>query len=191
MSMKIVSDNVLVAVAFYIGSEKHFDGATPYAILTYLTASSMVTSEIIAKIKSRKESKAASEMHGKNLIISNLIPFTKLNLIFAFSLVFSAIIRGIQRKQMGLPNLSIQIVWILLCLLFTNKEAKENFKRKYLLKKLPWLAKKQTSVHPINHVTVAPSSAVSVPVEVDQSIRENTENVEWVAMQEIRTDIDP
>lgn len=87
---------------------------------------------------------------------------------------------------MGLPNLSIQIVLILLCLLFTNKEAKQNFKKKYLLKKLPWLAKKQVSVHPANHNAAPSSCAVTAPAEVDPSVQGNVGNVEWVALQEIK-----
>ena len=130
-------DNVLVAVAYYIGSEKEYDGVFPFAILAYVTTACMISSEIIAKIKARKRkiSPASARIPkislGKNLVISNFIPFTTLNLIFAFSIVTSTVIRVIQQTQIGVPNLSIQMVVMRICLLFSNSEAKKHFKRRY------------------------------------------------------------
>ena len=74
--------------------------------------------------------KHVPENQGKNMVISNLIPFTRLNLIFAFGCFINAIIRVVQRTQIGFPNLSIQIVVMLICLLFSNSEAKKHCKRR-------------------------------------------------------------
>ena len=60
----------------------------------------------------------------KKMIISNLIPFTRLNLIFAFGILISAIIKVFERSQIGVPKLSIQVMVMLLCLLLTNQKAK-------------------------------------------------------------------
>ena len=129
------TDNVLVAAAYYIGSEKKYDGNFPYIILMGITGICMVSSEIVAKTRKRKinpgSPKIASVNKGKNMVISNLIPFTRLNLIFAFSGIISAIIRVIQRTQLGVPKLSIQIVVMLICLLLSNSGAKTHFKRKF------------------------------------------------------------
>ena len=97
----------------------------------------MISSEIIAQTKTRKRKispAVANTQNGnpsKNLVISNFIPFTTLNLIFAFSIVTSTIIRVIQQTQIGVPNLSIQMVVMLICLLFSNSEAKKHFTRRY------------------------------------------------------------
>ena len=129
-------DNVLVAVSYYIGHEKEFTGEFPFTVLVYVTAACMVTSEIIATRKKRKinpqKSNNCQGNKGKKMVIINLIPFTRLNLIFAFSAMITAIIRILQNTQKGVPNLSIQIVVMLLCLLATNNEAKLHFRRKYV-----------------------------------------------------------
>ena len=96
----------------------------------------MVSSEIFAKMKKRKSqiSPAIANTNinmGKSLVISNFIPFTTLNLIFAFSIVISAIIKVIQQTQIGVPNLSIQMVVMQICLLYSNFEAKKHFNRRY------------------------------------------------------------
>jgi hypothetical protein len=90
----------------------------------------MISSEIIARRKTKlPKLKNVPGNNGKNMVISNLIPFTRLNLIFAFSSFISAIIRVVQRTQIGFPNLSIQIVVMLICLLISNTEAKQHCKR--------------------------------------------------------------
>ena len=66
------------------------------------------------------------------MVISNLIPFTKQNLTFAFSALITCIIRIFQNTQIGVPNLSIQLVVMLICLLLTNPEARTHFRRKSL-----------------------------------------------------------
>ena len=118
------SDNVRVAVAYYIGHEKEYDGETAYVMLAYLTSASMVASEIVAKIKKRKVRDTGNITCEGNRLITNLIPFTNLNIIFAFSFSVNAVIHVIQDKQVGAPNLSIQVVIILACLLITNKNAR-------------------------------------------------------------------
>jgi hypothetical protein len=132
-----VSDDVLVAAAYYIGTEKNYDGACPFAILAYITTGCMISSEILAKTKKRKRriSPATSNTPNINLVrslvISNFIPFTTLNLIFALSIVISAIIKVFQQTQIGVPILSIQMVIMQICLLFSNYEAKKHFKRRF------------------------------------------------------------
>ena len=129
-------DNVLVAVAYYIGTEKEYDGVFPFAIIAYITTGCMISSEIVAQTKTRKRKISPAVANtpngnpGKNLVISNFIPFTTLNIIFAFSIVISAIIRVIQQTQIGVPKLSIQMVIMLICLLFSNPKAKRHFKRR-------------------------------------------------------------
>ena len=132
-----VSDDVLVAAAYYIGTEKEYYGARPFAILAYITTACMISSEVFAKLKERqrKISPAITNTPSinvcKTLVIPNFIPFTTLNLIFAFSIVISAIIKVIQHTQIGVPNLSIQMVVMQICLLLSNFEAKKYFKRRY------------------------------------------------------------
>ena len=93
----LFADNVLVAVAYYIGSEKDFDGVFPYTILGFFTALAMVAAEFVAKKRKRKVGSAKPILENpnqkKSLVISNLIPFTTLNVIFAFGVVVSAIIK--------------------------------------------------------------------------------------------------
>ena len=79
------------------------------------------------------------------MVISNLIPFTSLNLIFAFSIVISVVIRLIQTTQIGVPKLSIQIVVMLICLLFSNSKAKIYFKTKCAAHR-----QRDMSVHPLS-----------------------------------------
>ena len=132
-----VSYDVRVASAYYIGTEMDYDGACPFAILAYITTACMISSEILAKIKERKRriSPATAiipDIHlVKSLVISNFIPFTTLNLIFAFSIVTSAMIKVFQQTQIGVLNLSIQMVVMQICLLFSNSEAKKHFKRRF------------------------------------------------------------
>ena len=132
-----VSDDVLVAAAYYIGTEKEYYGAHPFAILAYITTACMISSEIFAKVKERQRkispviTSTPSINVCKTLVISNFIPFKTLNLIFAFSIVISAIIKVIQQTQIGVPNLSIQMVVMQICLLLSNFEAKKYFKRRY------------------------------------------------------------
>ena len=83
------------------------------------------------------------------MVISNLIPFTSLNLIFAFSIVISVVIRLIQTTQIGVPKLSIQIVVMLICLLFSNSKAKIHFKTKCATHR-----QTDMSVHPLPKQTI-------------------------------------
>ena len=60
-------DNVLVAVAYYIGYEKKFNGAFPFIILAFLTTIFMISSEIIAitmKKKGKKPKKLRRQEKG-------------------------------------------------------------------------------------------------------------------------------
>ena len=127
-------DNILIAAAYYIGVEKRIDGHFCFIILALVTTACMILSEIIAKTRKRKINpviaKVSQKSIDKKMVISNLIPFTRLNLIFAFSIVISVVIRLIQTTQIGVPYLSIQIVVMLICLLLSNSKAKFQFKTK-------------------------------------------------------------
>jgi glucan phosphoethanolaminetransferase (alkaline phosphatase superfamily) len=94
--------------------------------MAFVTTACMVSSEIIAKTRKR----TLTRNRSRNMVIPNLIPFTTLNLIFAFSIVFSTIVRVIQKTKIGVPNLSTQIVVMLICLLMSNTEAKAQFKQR-------------------------------------------------------------
>ena len=123
-------------MAYYIGHEKEFTGQLPFSLVVSVAAVCMLGSEIVAMVKKRKRkigqtnSNNVQGNQGKKMVISNLIPFTKLNLTFAFSALITCIIRIFQRTQIGVPYLSIQLVVMFLCLLGTNNEAKIHFKRK-------------------------------------------------------------
>ena len=66
----------------------------------------------------------------KNMIISNLIPFTRLNLIFAFDFFINSIVKLFNPTQIGVPKLSIHANVMLLLLILTNCEARSHFQRK-------------------------------------------------------------
>ena len=119
---------MLVAVAYYIGAEKEFDGGSPVYIVAFVMGASVVISEVISRVKRKKIGPA--QPNNSNTVISNLIPFTKFNFIFTFSIVVSAIIRFLQKTQIGVPNLSIHVTVMLISLALTNYEAKDHFKRK-------------------------------------------------------------
>jgi heme/copper-type cytochrome/quinol oxidase subunit 2 len=130
---EFILDNVLVAVAYYIGSEKEFTGTFPFTILVCVTVVCMISSEMCAKTRRQKISPASQVKKAKvqKRIISNLIPFTRLNIIFAFSIFVIAMLKVIERTQTGVPKLSIQAVVMQLCLLISNPEAKIHFGRKF------------------------------------------------------------
>ena len=121
---------MLVAVAYYIGTEKKQEGVFSFVILAYTSIACMITSEVFAKFKQRKRRVSpAGEPSRNQLIIYNFIPFTTLNVIFATGFFISGFIRLFQRTQTGFPNLSIHAVIMLLCLLGSNSAAKKHFRR--------------------------------------------------------------
>jgi hypothetical protein len=99
-----------------------------------------------------------------SLVISNLIPFTRLNTIFAFSIVVSAVIKVVQSTQIGLPKLSIQITAMLLCLLFSNSEALTRAKKKVAtLVPVSSVFLKQTSKQVVNTERAIKSTNINLP----------------------------
>ena len=114
---------MLVAVAYYIGSEKEYNGEFYFALVGYTTAVAMIFSEIVAKTKKTNQTVQNAASGTSQSVIANLIPFTTLNIIFAFSILINAIVKVIQSTQIGVPKLSIQLTAMLLCLLFANSEA--------------------------------------------------------------------
>ena len=172
-------DNVLVAVAYYIGSEKEDNGALPFSILGFVTTACLICSEIIARTRKRKISPTgvkSNQNRSRNLVISNLIPFTKLNVIFAFGCLIMALVKVIERTQIGIPNLSIQIVSMLLCLLFSNSEAKNHFKRQSVVFRYLDLVMNKLSRAPIDAVTKVKQAQVTdeVMINIPNSIPTST-----------------
>ena len=72
----------------------------------------------------------AKKKKGKNMVIANLIPFTTLNLAFAFGFVVNAFIKVLNTTQIGVPKLSIHMNVMLLLLVYSNSDARSHFKRK-------------------------------------------------------------
>ena len=125
---------MLVAVAYYIGEEKAFDGMFFFTILIAITLIAMVSSEIIALRMKRKVSPLP--VHPKNnqsqtkLVISNLIPFTNLNVIISLSIFLATLIKLVVPTQSGVPTIAIHQTIIIICLLATNDSAKMQVKKK-------------------------------------------------------------
>ena len=156
---------MLVAVGYYIGSEREYDGEFPFTVLGYLCAVAMISSEIVAKIKRKKINPASQNNANRmSLVISNLIPFTRLNTIFAFSIVASAITKVVQSTQIGLPKMSIQITVMLLCLLFSNSEALTRAKNKVeTLIPVSSVFLKQASKQAVNTELAIKSTNINLP----------------------------
>ena len=129
-------DYVRVAVAYYIGTERRFKGILPLIILAFVVFISVIISETVVRKKKNRINPAQSTTTGgssisnTNMVIMNLIPFMKLNFIFAFGIVLRAVVSYYATSQIGLPKLSIQIDVCLLLLVATNSGAKAHFKRK-------------------------------------------------------------
>ena len=83
------------------------------------------------KKKGKKKTNDSTKDTKKKVLISNLIPFTTLNVIFAFSCVVSTVVRLIQNTQVGVPNLSVQLSTMILCLLFANSEVNQAIKKRF------------------------------------------------------------
>ena len=97
----------------------------------------MVLSEIIANIQigqnriGTTQTNTRSVNHSNKFVISNFIPFKTVHFIFAFSIIATSVIKAIQQTQIGFPYMSIQTVIMLICLLFSNYEAKSHLKRQF------------------------------------------------------------
>ena len=132
--MFLPPDNVRIAAAYYIGTEKKLSIPLQFVFLAISAAICMVASEIVARIKRKRISPVqaanSNNTRGKNMVISNLIPFTNLNLIMAFNFVVGSFIKVFATTEMGVPTISINTSVTLLLLVFTNSEARSHFKRK-------------------------------------------------------------
>ena len=119
-----IPDTVLISVGFYLGEEKSNGNACPFLIVGLITVAAMVISEIVAQTRQ-------PQVQGQtNQTNSNLIPFSNLNLMFCFGILTRLIITSIKKDLVGIPLLSIQSSAMLVCLLFTNTNAKERFKKR-------------------------------------------------------------
>ena len=122
-------------VAIFSGlTETSLVAEIPYLLLGSTTALVMVASEaVIMAFRPLSIQHALSRRSGRS--IANLIPFTNLNLIFAFSII--AIIAILLVLEQAFPKfqerpflLGIQMNLFLSCLLITNPEAIERLGRR-------------------------------------------------------------
>ena len=133
----VFPDRVRIAAAYYIGPEKRYSFPMFFFIVAIFTASCMVASEIVARMRRTNRTSPAQanntnsqNKHTTNMVIANLIPFTTLNLAFAFGFVVNAFIKALNTTQMGAPKLSIHMNVMLLMLVLSNSNARNHFKRK-------------------------------------------------------------
>jgi hypothetical protein len=98
-----------------------------------------------------------------------------------------ALVKVIERTQIGIPNLSIQIVSMLLCLLFSNSEAKNHFKRQSVVFSYLDLVMNKLSRAPIDAVTKVKQVQVTdeVMINIPNSIPTTT-----VQFSHIETPVD-
>ena len=122
-------------VAIFSGlSETSLVAEIPYLFLASITALVMVGSEAVTMaFRPPSIQRVLSRRAGRS--IANLIPFTNLNLIFAFSII--AIIAILLVLEQAFPKfqerpflLGIQMNLFLCCLLLTNPEAIERLGRR-------------------------------------------------------------
>ena len=150
-----ISDNVLVFVGFYIGSEKKFDGYNHFALIGSITVVAMFSSEIVAKLKKTKvhptkpkQPNQPNQNSQTRFVIGNLIPFTNLNMVFAFGIFARTIIDIIWTTKYGFPKIAIQTTFMLICLLLFNADAKTYFKRRLAAWRAVDMAAKNNKVKP-------------------------------------------
>lgn len=119
-----------------IGKKKEFSGTLPFNILTVTTMLAMIFSEVFAIQRKRNTRKIVptngilGNQKKEQTLILNLIPFTKLNVIFACSLLIPVVMKIFEETQMGVPKLSVQGCVMQVLILSTNSNAKAHFKKK-------------------------------------------------------------
>ena len=111
-----------------------------FLFVASFTASCMIFSEIVARMRPTNRVRPAlpnkshtQNRYGKNMVIANLIPFTTLNLAFAFGFVVTVLIKALNPTQIGMPKLSINVSVMLVSLVWSNSDARSHFKRKLAL----------------------------------------------------------
>ena len=133
MKCSFLPDNVRVAVAYYIGTDKEYN-SLPLATVGLVSGASLALSEIIAKARKRKinplQPTNTQGSQGKNMVISNLIPFTRLNMIISFCVLVLATIKFFKLTEIGMPTISIYCSLELLLIMLTNPAARKHFRRK-------------------------------------------------------------
>ena len=112
---------MLVAVGFYLGQEKTFEGAFPITVLACTTISAMVSSELVARLKKVSSGSAPIHSSGPPPLMFNLIPFKNLNVIFAILIMVRTVATCLRTTEYGYPNLSIQATLMVSCLLCSSK----------------------------------------------------------------------
>ena len=113
----------MVPVGFYFGEkrENNNSGALPLFITCLLTVGAMLASEVVAQILKPQAQNPPNQ--DNPLAISNLIPFSNLNLIFALGFFVRLLLWLFKMELVGVPLLSIQFNTMLICLLLKNDEA--------------------------------------------------------------------
>ena len=150
---------------------------------------SMTISEIVSRCYNKSKNKTNFQQNienssvssvaihclKNNMVISNLIPFKNLNLIFALGIALHSIMKIIQTAQLGVPKLSIQATFMLLCFLFSNSKAKHHFYRKLAAlrgqdqpvdrQRQAWTVKTTNSQHRLGPESRVPEIKIKVKAE--------------------------
>ena len=158
----------------------------------------MMYSELFARKKNRKISplhpKNTQGIGAKNLIISNMIPFRRLNIIFAISSLFTCVIGLVWDARLGIPNLSIQITFMQSLLLITNTEAKKYFRRKMRAivgdhfsekKEVPNENETNVNAADVNVIEMGPLNTPAGSPPISQSMVHNATNTSGQHAQEL------
>ena len=120
------SDYVLISVGFYIGDQtKKIEVFWPLFPVAVVTVVSMLVSEAVAKTRGPKIQPQANPANPGNqpntrqsniFVISNLIPFANLNLVFVLGIFVRTLTTLFNQEVFpGAPLLSIQASAMLLC----------------------------------------------------------------------------
>ena len=91
----------------------------------------MVISEIVAKVKKKKINPTGQANPGKITMRQHFIPFTNLNLAYAFGILIRVLLDVIVTTKLGFPKISIHLTIMLFCLLLCNPAAKAHLKRRF------------------------------------------------------------
>ena len=121
-------------------------------VVGIITAVSMLLSELMAKIKKKKIQPTGQAQPGKVTISKILIPFTNLNIVFAFGIMIHIMIQVMLARfptQLVFPKISVQITIMLLCLLLCNPAAKSHIKRRVLALRGIDLGLKNNKIQPL------------------------------------------
>ena len=151
-------------------------GAYPYSIMGILSAGAMLASEIVAQSRKKKVKRQNKQGNQtKKFAISNLIPFTNLNLVFAISIVARILTAVVQKVFLGMPTGSIQLNVMLVLLLLSNKQAQDHFRKR--LRR--WMGVRDEAVQRLNedHGNSSPHDQSQHGNQIHLETREETNQI--------------